>query len=94
MALRAIPKQTPLDQRQLVEPNRKIRKAIRKLPTFPAPEGVHALRTQSRRLGAIVYALKLDGTKRASRLPRSLNLPSQGFSGVGIEVSPILNPPY
>lgn len=65
-------KQMLLDQKQLIKPIRKFRKAIKKLLMDPGPEQVHGLRTQSRRLEATLHALKLDGTKRGQRLLRSI----------------------
>lgn len=62
----------PLDQKKLVKPIRKIRKAIKGLPETPSPDQVHGLRTQSRRLEAIVLALRLEQTKRGKSLLKHL----------------------
>lgn len=58
----------PIDQKQLVKPIRKLRKAVKKLPKVPSPEQVHGLRTQSRRLEASLHALNLDQTKHGQCL--------------------------
>ena len=58
----------PLDPESLFKPIRKLRKLVNKFHGVPSPEQVHSLRTNCRRLEAIVYALKCDGKKRGRRL--------------------------
>lgn len=61
-----------LNPRQLFKPVRKLRKALKKLAKTPAPEEVHELRTQSRRLEAVLHALRFDRTKRGRSLLKSV----------------------
>ena len=61
-----------LDQEQLEQPFRKLRKALKDLPDEPSPEDVHDLRTRIRRIEAIMHALRLDGTREGKRLLKSV----------------------
>lgn len=63
-----IPEEMPLDENELIKPIRKTKKAIEKLSSIPSPEEVHGLRTQSRRLEAILHALKLDRRRSGHKL--------------------------
>lgn len=58
----------PLDHQKLLKPVRKLRKQINNLAAVPSPEQVHDLRTNCRKLEAILHALRLDGTKKGFRL--------------------------
>lgn len=53
-------------------PLRKLRKTLKRLPPDPSAEDVHALRTQTRRLEAIVEALTLEDKKKTRRLLNSV----------------------
>lgn len=50
-----------IDLDQVEKPARKIRKLLKKIGNDPAPEQVHHLRTNTRRLEASLAALSLDG---------------------------------
>src|SRR5579863_4507902 len=56
-----------IERNHAQKPLRKLRKALKCLPTDPKAEDVHTLRTQSRRLEATVDALMLDKKKTARR---------------------------
>ena len=65
-----------LDRDQLDKPIRKLRKVLKKMPAEPAPKQVHDLRTNSRRLEAMLQAGDPDRNerkilKRVSRLRKS-----------------------
>jgi CHAD domain-containing protein len=51
---------------------RKLRKSFKNLPKDPSPEAVHKLRTQTRRLEAIVTALTPGQNRKARRLLKAL----------------------
>jgi CHAD domain-containing protein len=53
-----------LDSQHVHKPVRKIRKLLKKLPKQPSPEQVHQLRTNFRRLEAILGSLSLDRKER------------------------------
>jgi CHAD domain-containing protein len=57
-----------LQPKQVEKPLLKLRKQLNKFPASPAPEDVHSLRTQTRRLEAIMTALGLNRDKTARRL--------------------------
>lgn len=57
-----------LSQQRLLKPVRKLRKAVTTLSKSPSTEEVHELRTQTRRIEAIVHALKLDQGRHGKRL--------------------------
>jgi CHAD domain-containing protein len=50
------------------KPLQKLRKELKKFPSSPAPEKVHSLRTQTRRLEAAVASLALHREKESRRL--------------------------
>jgi CHAD domain-containing protein len=65
-----------LDIDQLDKPIRKLRKVLKKMPSEPAPKQVHDLRTNSRRLEAMLQARDPNSNerkilKRVSRLRKS-----------------------
>jgi CHAD domain-containing protein len=62
----------PLDKKQLLQPIRKIRKAVNQSLKAVTPEQVHDLRSQCRRLETTLYALKLEHTKPGRRLLKSI----------------------
>lgn len=51
----------PLDAKAIGKPFRKLRKFLKDFPNPPGPEEVHEVRTHTRRIEAIVGALRLDG---------------------------------
>jgi CHAD domain-containing protein len=55
-----------VDIKRAAKPPRKLQKLLKKLPPAPAPETVHQLRTQTRKLEAILHALSPadEGTER------------------------------
>jgi CHAD domain-containing protein len=53
---------------QIEKPLVKLRKQLHKFPSSPAPEDVHSLRTQARRLEATMTALALHRDKSSRRL--------------------------
>ena len=53
-------------------PPRKLQKLLKKLPTEPAPETVHQLRTQTRKLEAILHALSPADERHERRLLKLL----------------------
>lgn len=54
------------------KPLRKLRKALKRLPADPSTKDVHSLRTQTRRLEAIVEALMLDRKKKTRQLLKAV----------------------
>jgi CHAD domain-containing protein len=54
------------------QPLRKLRKFLAEFPANPRPEEVHALRTQSRRLEAIISAMLLDLSDEPRRLLKAI----------------------
>jgi CHAD domain-containing protein len=54
------------------KPIRKLRKVLKRLPDDPSTKEVHSLRTQTRRLEAIVDALMLDHKKRTRKLLKTV----------------------
>ncbi len=61
-----------MELEKVKRPIRKLRKAFKKLSDDPRPEDVHTLRTQTRRLEAIVVTLKIVPAKKAKRLLKSV----------------------
>lgn len=61
-----------IERENAQKPLRKLHKALKRLPSDPPPEDVHALRTQSRRLEAIVDALMLDRKKKTRQLLKQM----------------------
>jgi CHAD domain-containing protein len=53
-------------------PLRKLRRTLKRLPKDPATKDVHALRTETRRLEAILEAFMLDSKKRTRNLLKSV----------------------
>jgi CHAD domain-containing protein len=60
------------DSDRVRKPIRKLRKLLRKLPKQPTPDEVHNLRTNTRRLEAILCALSLDSHRNDRRLLKNL----------------------
>jgi CHAD domain-containing protein len=54
------------------KPLRKLRKALKRLPADPSTQEVHSLRTETRRLEAIVEALMLDHKKKTRQLLKAV----------------------
>jgi CHAD domain-containing protein len=54
------------------KPLRKLRKALKQLPADPSTKEVHSLRTEARRLEAIVEALMLDRKKKTKQLLKAV----------------------
>jgi CHAD domain-containing protein len=54
------------------KPLRKLRKMLNEFPADPRPQEVHSLRTQTRRLEAIIDALILDRSKEPRRLLKAI----------------------
>lgn len=61
-----------MELEKVEKPIRKLRKAFKRLSDDPRPEDVHALRTQTRRLEAIVATLRIVPAKKAERLLKSV----------------------
>jgi CHAD domain-containing protein len=61
-----------LDPAKLQEPLRKLRKLLKNFPKQTSPEQVHSLRTRSRRIEAMVQALKLTSRRNERRLLQEL----------------------
>jgi CHAD domain-containing protein len=61
-----------LDPDRVHKPVRKLRKLLRNLPKQPSADEVHDLRTNARRLEAILLALSLDSRKNGRRLLKGL----------------------
>jgi CHAD domain-containing protein len=60
-------------QPQPVEkPLRKLRKQLKQFPLHPRPEDVHSLRTQTRKLEAILTAMSIDLNKPCRRLVKAI----------------------
>lgn len=64
------------------KPLRKLRRTLKRLTPDPAAEDVHALRTQTRRLEAIVNALMLEHKKRTRQLLKSMTPVRKAAGGV------------
>lgn len=63
----------PLDPNHVHKPVKKLRKIVKTIPKQPLPEQVHDLRTNTRRLEAIVTALSLDKTGNVRKLLNDLS---------------------
>jgi CHAD domain-containing protein len=61
-----------LQPKNVEKPFQKLRKQLSKFPSKPAPEEVHSLRTQTRRLEATVAALVIDREKPSRRLLKAI----------------------
>ena len=61
-----------LDPKELHKPVRKLRKFLKKIPRQPDPKQVHDLRTNSRRLEAMLSSLSLDSSSRGRRVLKSI----------------------
>jgi CHAD domain-containing protein len=81
--LLAIPSKKPmaLDLKSVQKPFRKLGKLLKKLPDPPAPEDVHDVRTQTRRIEAVVCAFELNDRKTGNNLVKSLK-PIRQAAGV------------
>lgn len=62
-----------LDHAQLYKPEKKLRKLLKKISTEPTPEEVHELRTNIRRMEALLKALQLDSIGNEKKLLRAVN---------------------
>src|SRR5690242_3274481 len=69
-----------LDSEQVHKPVRKIRKLLKRLPKQPNPEQVHQLRTNFRRLEAVLASLSLD--QKEHRLLKQLGRLRRKAGGV------------
>ena len=49
-----------LDRKQLVKPEKKLRKLLKNLSAQPTPDEVHDLRANTRKVEALVKALQVD----------------------------------
>lgn len=58
----------------VTRPPRKLRKLLKEFPARPSPNDVHSLRTQARRLKAVVAALTPDRAKQAKRMFKAIEL--------------------
>lgn len=61
-----------LDANTFHKPFRKLRKLLKRFPDTPSPEDVHDVRTQTRRIEAVVGAFQLDDRKAGNKLVKSL----------------------
>jgi CHAD domain-containing protein len=61
-----------IEPRNIHSPARKLRRLLKDLPDNAPAAGVHGLRTQARRLEAIVTALMLDSKKPARQMLKSI----------------------
>src|SRR5665213_1882446 len=59
-AFPAIPIRMAFDPDKAKKSFRRLHKSLKAIPKLPSPEQVHALRTRTRRVEAVVHALKLD----------------------------------
>jgi len=64
--------QMEIEREHAERPLRKLRKALKSLPSDPSPEDVHSLRTETRRLEAIVDALMLVEKNKTRRLLKTV----------------------
>jgi len=62
-----------LDHDQLYKPEKKLRRLLKKISAEPSPEEVHDLRTNIRRLEALIKALQLDSSGNEKKLLREVN---------------------
>ena len=61
-----------LSPKSVHKPFRKLEKLLKKFPDPPSPEDVHDVRTQTRRIEAIVGAFQIDKKKSGKDLVKSL----------------------
>lgn len=61
-----------IEREHAEKPLRKLRKALKRIPTDPTVSDVHALRTETRRIEAIIEALMLDEKKKTRRLLKAV----------------------
>jgi CHAD domain-containing protein len=61
-----------IERKNAVEPLRELRRALKHLPGKPSAKQVHTLRTQTRRIEALVEALTPEKKKKAHRLLQSV----------------------
>lgn len=61
-----------VDMEKARRPGRKLRKLLKRFPANPAPEHVHMLRTQTRKVEATLDALLPEGNREAKRLTKAL----------------------
>lgn len=61
-----------IDPKKLQKPLRKLRKSLERISSSPSPDEVHHLRTQSRRVEAIMHALRLAERSSGRRLLGSI----------------------
>jgi CHAD domain-containing protein len=62
----------PLDFVRIQKSVRKLKRFVKKVPTQPAPEQVHDLRTNARKLESALHALSLDSNGTERRLLKSI----------------------
>lgn len=62
----------PLDPKRVLKPARKLRKLLKKMPKQPAPEQVHDLRTNTRRVEAILAAVSPESAQKEKPLLKEL----------------------
>lgn len=63
----------PLDVNRIEKPVRKIRKLLKKMSVVPTPKEVHDLRTNARRIEAMLPALSLDKQGNSRRILKRLS---------------------
>lgn len=61
-----------IDLERARRPGRKLRTLLKRFPPHPAPESVHTLRTQTRKLEAMLDALFREDDREAKRLRKAL----------------------
>jgi CHAD domain-containing protein len=62
-----------LDRKRIQKPARKLRKLLKKMPSPPAPEDVHSLRTNARRLETVLQTFPLDNKKNSRELSKQIS---------------------
>ena len=70
-----------LDSKRLDKPLRKLRKVVRKISKVPTQDEVHDIRTNTRRVEAILTALQLDRKRKGRRALRAVK-PMRKKAGV------------
>jgi CHAD domain-containing protein len=81
ISLEVHPKAMALDPKPVQKPFRKLGKLLKKLSDPPAPNDVHSVRTQTRRIEAMIGAFQLDKKKICNDLVRKLK-PIRQVAGV------------
>lgn len=71
-----------LDAKQVHKPVRKLRKLLKKFPKQPDPDQVHQLRTNSRRLEAMLSSLSLDSRSAGRRVLKGIGKVRKKAGGV------------